>query len=149
MDNYIIHLLKVHEYFRDVGEETLREIASAARVSHHDAGAVVHQPQDPLTSICFVLLGRLKAVRVDSRGDEHFFRDHPEHAVPDRRLRVVEADPVRIEAAVLESANYRRASRGREVFVPFRLEPKAREPGRVSVEAQVTFRKFDAGLHDV
>jgi predicted acylesterase/phospholipase RssA/CRP-like cAMP-binding protein len=74
MDNDVIHLLKVHEYFQNLDEETLREIVGAAQVSHHDAGAVVHQPQDPLTSICFVLRGRLKAVRVDSRGDEHFFR---------------------------------------------------------------------------
>lgn len=74
MGDDIIHLLKVHEYFRDVSDETLREIVAVARVSHHDAGVIVHQPHEPLTSICFVLKGRLKAVRVDSRGDEYFFR---------------------------------------------------------------------------
>ena len=51
-----------------------REIAGIARISNYDAAAVVHQLDEPLTSICFVLRGRLKAVRVDSRGDEHLFR---------------------------------------------------------------------------
>src|SRR5262249_48314615 len=32
------------------------------------------QLDDSLTSICFVLRGRVKAVRVDSLGNEHLFR---------------------------------------------------------------------------
>ena len=35
---------------------------------------IVHQLNDPLTSICFILRGRLKAVRVDSRGEEQLFQ---------------------------------------------------------------------------
>ena len=74
MDDDIIELLKAHEYFRGISDDILEEIASIAQVSTYDAGAVVHQFGEPLTSICFVLRGRLKAVRVDSRGDEHLFR---------------------------------------------------------------------------
>ena len=43
-------------------------------ITNYDAAAVVHQLNDPLSSICFVLRGRLKAVRVDSRGDEQLFQ---------------------------------------------------------------------------
>ena len=74
MDDDVIDLLKAHEYFRGVSDAVLGEIASIGTVTNYDAAAVVHQLNDPLTSICFVLRGRLKAVRVDSRGDEHLFR---------------------------------------------------------------------------
>ena len=70
----VIDLLKRHEYFRGISDATLGEIASCAKVTNHDAAAVILQPNDPFTSVCFILRGRLKAVRVDSRGDEHFFR---------------------------------------------------------------------------
>lgn len=74
MSDDIIELLKAHEYFSGISDDTLREVASIAQVSNHDAGAVVHRLDEPLTSVCFVLRGRLKAVRVDTRGDEHLFR---------------------------------------------------------------------------
>ena len=74
MGDDIIAPLKAHEYFSGISDETLREIGSIARVSSYAAGAVVHQFDEPLTSICFVLRGRLKAVRVDAYGHEHFFR---------------------------------------------------------------------------
>jgi NTE family protein len=74
MDDDVIDLLKAHEYFRGISGAILGEIASFAKVTNYDAAAVIHQLNDPLTSICFVLRGRLKAVRVDSRGDEHLFQ---------------------------------------------------------------------------
>ena len=74
MADDIIALLKAHEYFRGIGNDTLREIVGIARVSDYSAGAVVHQFGDPLTSTCFVLRGRLKAVRVDAHGREHLIR---------------------------------------------------------------------------
>ena len=74
MGDDIIALLKAHAYFSGISDDILREIASIARVSTYAAGAVVHQPGEPLTSICFVLRGRLKAVRVDAHGREHLFR---------------------------------------------------------------------------
>ena len=49
-------------------------MAEAARVTHHPAGAVVHEANSPLTTLGFVLLGRLKAVRVDAHGVESLFR---------------------------------------------------------------------------
>lgn len=66
--------LKVHEYFRGVEDEALREIAAAARVTRYETGEVVHEAGEVLTDVCFVVTGRIKAVRVDDRGGEHFFR---------------------------------------------------------------------------
>jgi len=70
----VIDLLKAHQYFRGVSDVILGEIARFGTVTSYDAAAVVHQLNDSLTSICFVLRGRLKAVRLDSRGDEQLFQ---------------------------------------------------------------------------
>jgi NTE family protein len=74
MDDDVIDLLKAHEYFRGIGATILGEIARIGTITNYDAAAVVHQLNDPLSSICFILRGRLKTVRVDSRGDEHLFQ---------------------------------------------------------------------------
>jgi len=74
MDDDVIDLLQKHEYFRGISGAILEEIASFAKVTNYDAAAIIHQPNDSLTSVCFILRGRLKAVQVDSRGDEHPFR---------------------------------------------------------------------------
>jgi NTE family protein len=70
----VFELLKAHEYFRGVSDAVLGEIARFATIANYDAAAIVHEVNDPLASICFVLHGRLKAVRVDSRGVEHVFQ---------------------------------------------------------------------------
>jgi CRP-like cAMP-binding protein len=70
----VIDLLKAHEYFRGVSDAVLGEIARIGTITNYDAAAVVHQLNDPLSSICFILRGRLKTVRVDSRGDDHLFQ---------------------------------------------------------------------------
>jgi CRP-like cAMP-binding protein len=70
----VVDLLNAHEYFRGVGDAILGEIAGFAKITHHDAAEIIHQLNDPLASICFVLRGRLKAVRVDSRDVEHLFQ---------------------------------------------------------------------------
>ena len=72
--NDVIDLLKAHEYFRGVGDAILGEIARFGTITNHDAAAIVHELDDPLASICFVLRGRLKAVRVDSHGVEQLFQ---------------------------------------------------------------------------
>ncbi|HJZ56039.1 MAG TPA: patatin-like phospholipase family protein, partial [Gemmataceae bacterium] len=74
MTDDVIPLLKVHEYFRGASDEALREVAAAAQVTQHAAGDVVHEANAPLTTVGFVLRGRLKAVRVDARGTESLFR---------------------------------------------------------------------------
>ena len=53
----VIDLLKAHQYFRGVSDVILGEIARFGTVTNYDAAAVVHQLNDPLTSICFVLRG--------------------------------------------------------------------------------------------
>jgi predicted acylesterase/phospholipase RssA/CRP-like cAMP-binding protein len=73
-DNDVIDLLKGHEYFRGITEIVLDEIARLGILTHYGADAVVHELDDPLSSICFVLRGRLKAVRVASRGEEQPFQ---------------------------------------------------------------------------
>ena len=70
----VIDLLKAHEYFHGVSDAVLGEIARIGTITNYDAAAVVHQLNDPLSSICFILRGRLKTVRVDSRGDEQLFQ---------------------------------------------------------------------------
>jgi NTE family protein len=70
----VIDLIKTHEYFRGVSGAALGEIARIGTITNYDAAAVVHQLDDPLSSICFILRGRLKAVRVDSHGNENLFQ---------------------------------------------------------------------------
>ena len=54
MDDDVIDLLKAHEYFRGISDAILGEIAS--REGHElRPAAVIHQLNDPLTSICFIL----------------------------------------------------------------------------------------------
>ena len=73
MSEDLIPLLKVHEYFRGIPDETLEQVVRLARVTHHAAGVVVHEANEVLATVNFVLRGRLKAVRVDAQGNESFF----------------------------------------------------------------------------
>ena len=74
MNNEVIALLKVHEYFQGASDETLAEVARLGRVAHFPAGSVVHEADVVLTTVGFVLRGRLKAVRVGANGTESLFR---------------------------------------------------------------------------
>ncbi len=74
MSDDIIPLLKVHEYFQGVSDETLQEVVRHAQVAHHAAGSVVHEADVVLTTVGFILRGRLKAVRVSVHGTESLFR---------------------------------------------------------------------------
>jgi predicted acylesterase/phospholipase RssA/CRP-like cAMP-binding protein len=74
MSDEVIPLLKVHEFFEGVSDEAIQEVARQARVVHHAAGTVVHEANVVLTTVGFVLRGRLKAIRVDTRGTESLFR---------------------------------------------------------------------------
>ena len=74
MNDEVITLLKVHAYFQGASEETLEEVARLGRVAHYAAGSVVHEADVVLTTVGFVLRGRLKAVRVSTSGTESLFR---------------------------------------------------------------------------
>jgi predicted acylesterase/phospholipase RssA/CRP-like cAMP-binding protein len=74
MNHDIIPLLKIHEYFRGICDETLQALVQDARVTHHAAGGLVHEANVLLTTVGFVLRGRLKAMRIDPNGTESFFR---------------------------------------------------------------------------
>lgn len=69
-----IPLLKVHDYFQGISDNVLQEVANLATIAEHPTGAVVHEANDLVNNIAFVLRGRLKAVRIDSRGVESLFR---------------------------------------------------------------------------
>jgi predicted acylesterase/phospholipase RssA/CRP-like cAMP-binding protein len=74
MNDEVLPLLKVHEYFRGVSDEAMQEVARQAKVVNFAAASVVHEANVVLTDVGFVLRGRLKAIRVDSRGNESLFR---------------------------------------------------------------------------
>ena len=74
MNDEVVPLLKLHEYFREVGDDALQEVANNAQLSQYPAGAVVHSEEDPLGIIRFVMKGRLKALRIDAHGNETLFR---------------------------------------------------------------------------
>jgi NTE family protein len=74
MNDEVIPLLKVHDYFQGVSDETLQEVVRHARIAHFPAGSVVHEADVVLTTVGFVLRGRLKAVRVSTGGVESLFR---------------------------------------------------------------------------
>jgi len=74
MNDELIPLLKVHEYFQGASDETLEEIVRLGRVAQYPAGSVVHEADVVLTTVGFVLRGRLKAVRVSTGGSESLFR---------------------------------------------------------------------------
>ena len=75
MNDDVIPLLKVHEYFQGVSDETLAGSRAARDGSRsYPAGSVVHEADVVLTTVGFVLRGRLKAVRVEHRGTESLFR---------------------------------------------------------------------------
>jgi predicted acylesterase/phospholipase RssA/CRP-like cAMP-binding protein len=74
MNDDIMSLLKVHDYFGGIPDQALQEVLQDARVSHHGTGDVVHEADTLVTVIGFVLRGRLKMVRVDDRGAESLFR---------------------------------------------------------------------------
>ena len=74
MNDEVISLLKVHEYFQGASDETLQEVARLGRVAKYPAGGIVHEADVVLTTVGFVLRGRLKAVRVSNSGAESLFR---------------------------------------------------------------------------
>jgi predicted acylesterase/phospholipase RssA/CRP-like cAMP-binding protein len=103
MSNEIIPLLKVHEYFRDVRDEVLQQVVEHARVDHYSAGDVVHEPEQPVTTVGFVLRGRLKAVRIDLRGNESLFRMY-ERGEQIGMMAGALAEPVPVRVVALEPA---------------------------------------------
>ncbi len=74
MSDEIIPLLKVHQYFQGASDEALQDVVRHARISHHPAGSVVHEADVVLTTVGFVLRGRLKAVQISASGTESLFR---------------------------------------------------------------------------
>lgn len=74
MSDDIFALLHMHKYFQGVSDVALRQLLQHAHLSQHPDGAIVHEANTLLTSIGFVLRGRLKAVKVDDHGTETLFR---------------------------------------------------------------------------
>jgi NTE family protein len=76
MSDDIVPLLKVHEYFRGVSDEAVQDVMRHTQVSHHAAGGVVHEADVVLTTVNFVLRGRLcLSVTVDLVGGKSVVRE--------------------------------------------------------------------------
>lgn len=74
MNDDVLTLLRVDEYFHGASDEAMRDVTRLGRITHYPAGGIVHEANVPLTTVGFVLRGRLKALRVDARGTESLFR---------------------------------------------------------------------------
>ena len=74
MNDDILALLKVHEYFRGASETARRDVLEVGQVRNFAPGDVVYQPDETFASVGFVLRGRLKAVKIDVQGRESLFR---------------------------------------------------------------------------
>lgn len=74
MSDDIVTLLKVNEYFRGASDEALEEVARHSKVVNYATASVIHEANVVLTSVGFVLRGRLKIIKVDARGKETLFR---------------------------------------------------------------------------
>ena len=57
MNDELIPLLKVHEYFQGASDETLQEVVRLGRVAQYPAGSVVHEADVVLTMVGFVCAG--------------------------------------------------------------------------------------------
>ena len=74
MSDEIRTLLKVNAYFLGVSDEALSDVLAVARIRRFAAGEIVHEPEDSVVSIGFILRGRLKSVKIDAHGRETLFR---------------------------------------------------------------------------
>ena len=74
MPEEILTYLKINEYFRGLSDEILAEVAEHVEVAEYNTGACVHTANEPVTSVGFVVRGRLKTVVVDHAGNQRLFR---------------------------------------------------------------------------
>lgn len=70
MPNDILPLLKMHDYFRGLSDETLVDVAKCVQVVQCESGQCVHQANALIRSVGFLVRGRLKAILIDAHGRE-------------------------------------------------------------------------------
>jgi signal-transduction protein with cAMP-binding, CBS, and nucleotidyltransferase domain len=133
MNDDIISLLKVHDYFRGISAEAMQEVLQDARITHHGTGDIVHEADVLVTSIGFVLRGRLKAVRVDARGTESLFRMIERGQQFGMMIGAV-SEPVPIRVVALEPTTVLRLDYERALELTFRHQEVRR---LVSVTAKM------------
>jgi NTE family protein len=56
MNDEVIPLLKVHEYFQGASDEALEEVVRLGQVAQCPAGSIVHEADALLTTVGFVWL---------------------------------------------------------------------------------------------
>ena len=66
-------LLKSHNYFRDLSDEIIDDLAEHVRVKKFQPGDVVNESNETNDDIQFVVEGRIKVVRVEGNGIEILF----------------------------------------------------------------------------
>jgi predicted acylesterase/phospholipase RssA/CRP-like cAMP-binding protein len=120
MTDDVLALLKVHAYFRDVSDETLADVVREGWVTQHAAGEVVHEANELLSAVGFVLRGRIKAVRVDDRGTESLFR-MIERGEQFGLMIGALSEPVSIRAVALEPTTLLRLDFEKSIDLTFRF----------------------------
>lgn len=58
------------EWAQELSQETLQDIASHAEVAEFHAGEIVHRPEEKITSVYFIVTGRLQATVLDLLSNE-------------------------------------------------------------------------------
>jgi hypothetical protein len=80
MNDEVVPLLNLREYFQSASDETLEKVVHRGQVAQFPAGSIVHEADVVLTTGGFLLRGRLKAVRVSTYGTESLFQMTQLHA---------------------------------------------------------------------
>ena len=96
-----ILLFKSHECSRGLSEEVLQEIAEATELVQLDSGEFLHHANQPITSVYFVVHGRLKQAIVDLHGNtvlNRFLTRGSQFGA----LGAAQADPVPVDVIALE-----------------------------------------------
>ena len=69
-----IVLLKLHPCVKGLSDEAVREIAEQMELIRYEAGEIIHQAKDAVTSIFVIVQGRLKVSALDLHGKEFLQR---------------------------------------------------------------------------
>jgi NTE family protein len=94
-------LLKSHECSNGLNDEALQEIANTAELVQVDSGEYLHRANQKLTSVYFIVHGRLKQSIVDMHGNvllQHFLSRGTQFGA----LGAAQADPIPVDVVAIE-----------------------------------------------
>ena len=94
-------LFRSHECSKGLSDDVQREISDAAELVQYDSGDFVHRSNQPMTSVFFVVHGRLRQSVVDMHGNvlsQRFLTRGSQFGA----LGAAQADPVPVEVVAVE-----------------------------------------------